>query len=257
MRLQHATILVLVVLTSCGSNHPETAPAPEVPTSCRVDVPPEKSSNSLDVELDAKIASALTKLSNLPLSPEVRAKWKNEVILNTQKLSDAGMACRMILDTMQCMAARHDDVSTEIAKGLSTFVSAPNSPCATGRPVKEDVETVKPATPQEANFTLQRVRDFHYSGGDVDCPHCKDMFTARLTPPLAGAVIISMTVTARRPTKNNHWYRCGVETQCGRPEFSDPDDPRLTCIGRTACNVNRVTDDGVPAYEDDIRMVYK
>src|SRR5450432_1021468 len=23
-----------------------------------------------------------------------------------------------------------------------------------------------------------------------------------------------------RSTKNNDWYRCGVETQCGRPEFS-------------------------------------
>jgi hypothetical protein len=107
------------------------------------------------------------------------------------------------------------------------------------------------------DFTLQRVRDFHYSGGDVDCPNCKDMFTARIAPPVAGTVITSVTVIARRPTSNNHWFRCQVEARCGRPEFSDPNDARLDCIGKTVCDVNRATDDGVPGYEDDIRMTYK
>jgi hypothetical protein len=107
------------------------------------------------------------------------------------------------------------------------------------------------------DFTLQRVRDFHYSGGNVGCPKCKDMFTARIAPPVPGAVITSVTVIARRPPNNNHWYRCQVEVSCGRAEFSDPNDARLDCLGKTACDVNRATDDGVGGYEDDIRMTYK
>lgn len=106
-------------------------------------------------------------------------------------------------------------------------------------------------------FTLQRVRDFHYSGRNVDCPNCKDMFTARIAPPVVGAVITSVAVVGRRPGFNNHWYRCQVEAECGRPEFSDPNDARLDCSGKTACDVNRATDDGVPGYEDDIRMTYQ
>src|SRR5438270_5543624 len=104
------------------------------------------------------------------------------------------------------------------------------------------------------DFTLQRVRDFHYSGGNVDCPNCKDMFTARITPPVPGALVTSVTVTARRPNTNNHWYRCQKESRCGRPEFSDPNDARLDCIGKPSCDVNRATDDGNGYYEDDIRM---
>jgi hypothetical protein len=107
------------------------------------------------------------------------------------------------------------------------------------------------------DFTLQRARDFTYTGGNVDCPNCKDMFSALLKPPVAGATILSMVVTARRPTTNNHWYRCQVEAKCGRPEFSDPANPTVDCIGKTSCLVNRATDDGVGSYEDDIRMTYQ
>lgn len=106
----------------------------------------------------------------------------------------------------------------------------------------------------KTTFTLQRARDFHYFGGNLDCPKCKDGFVARIAPPAPGARIITVTWLARRPVANNHWYRCGVEAKCGVPEFGDPADPRLNCDGKTACNVYRATDDGVGNYEDDILM---
>lgn len=126
----------------------------------------------------------------------------------------------------------------------------PNHPSGAFNP-----EKFKPKAGTQ-DFTLQRVRDFHFAGGPVDCPNCKDLFVAHIAPPMVGAIIDSVIVTARRPAKNNHWYRCQVEAQCGRPEFSDPNDARLDCIGKTSCDVNRATDDGVGGYEDDIRMTY-
>jgi len=114
-----------------------------------------------------------------------------------------------------------------------------------------------PPAPGTQDFTLQRARDYTHTGGNVDCPNCKDLYSATLNPPVAGAKILSMVVTARRPTTNNHWYRCQVEAKCGRPEFSDPANPTLDCIGKTSCLVNRATDDGVGSYEDDIRMTYQ
>jgi hypothetical protein len=104
------------------------------------------------------------------------------------------------------------------------------------------------------NFTLQRARDFTFAGGNVDCPNCKDMFCARLQPGTAGATVVSIKTIAQRPARNNHWYRCEEAAKCGRPEFSNPTDPRESCVGKTACLVCRATDDGVPNYEDDIRM---
>src|SRR5581483_743940 len=68
------------------------------------------------------------------------------------------------------------------------------------------------------NFTLQRVRDYHYAGGNVDCPHCKDMYCSLLRPPAMGAVITDIQTTAQQPVANNHWYRCQVAANCGRPE---------------------------------------
>jgi hypothetical protein len=107
------------------------------------------------------------------------------------------------------------------------------------------------------DFVLQRVRDYHYSGGNVDCPNCKDMYTAVLTVPAPGAKITSISTTAQRPAANNHWYRCQVKADCGRPEFSDPNDARLDCIGKSTCYVNRASDDGIGGYEDDIHMEYQ
>jgi hypothetical protein len=117
-------------------------------------------------------------------------------------------------------------------------------------------EKVKPLAGKQ-DFTLQRVRDYHYSGGNVDCPQCKDMYSAYLTPPAPGAKITAISTTAQRPVANNHWYRCQIKADCGRPEFSDPNDSRQNCIGKTSCYVNRATDDGVGGYEDDIHMEYQ
>jgi hypothetical protein len=113
-------------------------------------------------------------------------------------------------------------------------------------------------SPQKTqDFTLQRARDYTHTGGNVDCPNCKDMFSATVSPPVAGATIVRMDWLARRPTNNNHWYRCQVEARCGRPEFSDPNNPEVDCLGKASCLVNRATDDGVGGYEDDIRMTYQ
>jgi len=115
------------------------------------------------------------------------------------------------------------------------------------------------ATPKLATepFTLYRVRDYHYSGGNIGCPKCKDMYSALVTPPTPGAVIVAIRWIRRRPPTNNHWYRCQFEVECGRPEFSDPNDARQGCINKTSCYVNRATDDGVPGYEDDIEIDYQ
>jgi hypothetical protein len=106
-------------------------------------------------------------------------------------------------------------------------------------------------------FTLVRGRDFRFVHGDVDCPNCKNMYCARLSPPAPGAKITAISVSARRPTVNNHFYRCQVEAKCGVPEFSDPADARQSCIDKPSCNVCRATDDGVPNYEDDIAIEWK
>ncbi len=107
------------------------------------------------------------------------------------------------------------------------------------------------------DFTLQRARDFHFTAGPVDCPNCKNMFSALVAPPAPGAKITSITWLQRRPPDNNHWYRCQEEAKCGRPEFSDPNDARLDCVGKTSCFVNRASDDGNGYYEDDFRMTYQ
>jgi hypothetical protein len=113
------------------------------------------------------------------------------------------------------------------------------------------------ATPGTQDFTLQRARDYQHTGGNVDCPNCKDLYSATLNPPVAGAKILSIQTLRQRPEQNRHWYRCQVESRCGRPEFSDPGDPTKDCIGKTSCVVNRATDDGNGYYEDDIRMTYQ
>jgi hypothetical protein len=106
------------------------------------------------------------------------------------------------------------------------------------------------------NITLQRARDYHHSGGNVDCPNCKDMYSALIVVP-GGAKITAISTTGQRPTANNHWYRCQKQASCGRPEFSDPNDSRLDCIGKSQCFVNRASDDGVGNYEDDISVTYQ
>jgi hypothetical protein len=117
--------------------------------------------------------------------------------------------------------------------------------------------SLSPSQPATQDFTLQRARDYTHVGGNVDCPNCKDLFSATLTPPMAGAKIISIVWLRRRPTVNNHWYRCQAEAKCGRPEFSNPANPTEECNGQTSCLVNRATDDGVGSYEDDFRMTYQ
>jgi len=118
----------------------------------------------------------------------------------------------------------------------------------------QQVSTSQAAPSSTENFTLQRARDYHFVAGNVDCPNCKDMYCSTLHPNAMGAKIISIETVAQRPTSNNHWFRCQFAAKCGRPEFSDPNDARFDCAGKTSCNVCRATDDGVGNYEDDIRM---
>ncbi|HXP51026.1 MAG TPA: hypothetical protein VN922_13795 [Bacteroidia bacterium] len=120
---------------------------------------------------------------------------------------------------------------------------------------KESIAQAAPVTTE--NLTLQRARDYHFVSGNIGCPDCKDMYCSTLRPAAAGAKIVSIETVAQRPTRNNHWYRCQAAVSCGRPEFSDPNDARLDCIGKTSCNICRATDDGVGNYEDDIRMKYQ
>jgi hypothetical protein len=105
-------------------------------------------------------------------------------------------------------------------------------------------------------ITLQRGRDYSHVGGDVDCPNCKDLYCAAL-PLNGGTTFVSVQYLGGRPTKNNHWYRCQVQADCGRPEFSYPADPRFECDGKNACNICRATDDGVSIYEDDLQITTK
>jgi len=107
------------------------------------------------------------------------------------------------------------------------------------------------------SLTLVRSRDYHYASANVDCPNCKDMYCATVEPPSRGEHIVSIEWIRRRPVNNNHWYRCQVEAKCGRPEFSDPQDAREDCTGKSQCNICRATNDGVPNYEDDFEMKYK
>jgi hypothetical protein len=130
----------------------------------------------------------------------------------------------------------------------------------TPRAPKYPTQKVDPKTyPKEAEqiITLQRARDFFYAGGNIGCPDCKDMYCSTVRTPSAGSLITSIQTVAQRPTTNNHWYRCQVAAQCGRPEFSDPYNHRLGCEGKSECDVCRVTDDGVGSYEDDIRITYR
>ncbi len=102
--------------------------------------------------------------------------------------------------------------------------------------------------------------DFTHSvpGQPVDCPpvgkKCKDLFIS--TKPLSsppGTLITAVEVISRRPTNNNHWFRCQAETICGKPEFSDVADHRKSCIGTSACAVWRAGDDRAGG-EDTIRI---
>ncbi len=105
-------------------------------------------------------------------------------------------------------------------------------------------------------YTLQRARDYHHGPSPVDCPKCKDYYYSLIVAP-GGTQIASIQWLARRPTTNNHWYRCEVESNCGTSEFSDPNDSRLSCVGKSQCYVNRASDDGVGTYEDDIQATFQ
>jgi len=107
------------------------------------------------------------------------------------------------------------------------------------------------------DFTLQRARDYHFVAGNVDCPNCKDLYSATVSVPVAGATITSITYKGGSPTTNNHWYRCGVQARCGVGEFSAPNNAAESCGGQSTCNVNRASDDSFGGYEDYIHMTYQ
>jgi hypothetical protein len=120
-----------------------------------------------------------------------------------------------------------------------------------------DADKIRAAAPAVTHrYTLQRARDYQYAGGNVDCPNCKDWYHSLIVIP-GGGKITAIQWIARRPTVNNHWYRCFVEARCGVGEFSDPNDGRQDCIGKSQCFVNRATDDGVGGYEDDFDVSYQ
>jgi hypothetical protein len=107
------------------------------------------------------------------------------------------------------------------------------------------------------NYTLSAAGDYAYvgPGQPVGCPQCKDLFYAVLHSP-TGTKITSIVVVARRPTKNNHWYRCQLEVECGVQEFSDANQHNQSCVGTSTCIVWRATD-SKSNQEDDIKITYQ
>lgn len=109
------------------------------------------------------------------------------------------------------------------------------------------------AKPGGTQYTLTSGTDYtHYTVGPVGCPDCKDGFytTKPISSP-AGTTITSIRVVSRSPTKNNHWYRCQVEVNCGMEEFSDVNVHNKSCVGTSACLVWRATD-GSNGNEQDV-----
>jgi hypothetical protein len=159
----------------------------------------------------------------------------------------------------------HEKAATCIerdAKG-NKIRDLPSSTSGCGIPIPQVAESLQSAAPGVApfvavaasqNLTLTRSRDYRYAGGNIGCPNCKDMFCATFAPPVITATITSTTFLRSR--NSGHWYRCQVQHMCGRPEFSDPANPRQDCIGKASCNICRATDDGREA-EDDITFTFQ
>ena len=110
------------------------------------------------------------------------------------------------------------------------------------------------AAPGGTQYTLTSGSDYTHDKGNspTGCPQCKDLFysTKPITSP-AGTVITSITVVDRTPKKNNHWYRCQIEVNCGVEEFADVNQRNKSCIGTNACIVYRATD-GSTKNEQDV-----
>jgi hypothetical protein len=130
---------------------------------------------------------------------------------------------------------------------------------------KKESDSAPKTTPQSPSewrdYTLNRVEDYHKAGDNVDCPNCKRMYCASVGPtdngvPISEAVIESAETIAVMPVSNNHWYRCGTQASCFRPEFSDPQNYKLSCIGKSSCIVCRASDDENTNYEDRIRITF-
>ena len=108
-------------------------------------------------------------------------------------------------------------------------------------------------------YILTSGQDYtHYTVGPLGCPDCKDGFYSTKpiqSPP--GTKIASITVVARTPTSNNHWYRCQVEVPCGFEEFSDVTDYKKSCVGTAACLVWRATDGSTRMEQDTINVTWQ
>jgi hypothetical protein len=122
------------------------------------------------------------------------------------------------------------------------------------------VLSISAAAPGGTQYTLTSGRDYTHDAGNspTGCPQCKDLFysTKPITSP-SGTVITSITVVDRTPKKNNHWYRCQVEVNCGVEEFADVNQRNKTCIGTNACVVYRATDGSEKTEQDVIDVRWK
>jgi len=118
-------------------------------------------------------------------------------------------------------------------------------------PIYEPVDT-----PHTEVLQLTRFGNYHLILGNVDCPNCKDLFYAVLTPALPVSSFDS--VAYLRSENAGHWYRCSVQTNCETLEFT-PTTARskdTSCRGATTCVIWRVTDDGTQST-DWIEVSYR
>jgi len=128
----------------------------------------------------------------------------------------------------------------------------------TGNKIAEGSSCGKPiakiAPGGSRDLTLLRSRDYRLRGGNVDCPDCKNLECAEFAPPDPKARIVETTFRATR--NSGHWFRCGVQSICGRAEFSDPAQPQQDCKGKASCWICRAVNDGREA-EDDITFSWQ
>jgi hypothetical protein len=119
---------------------------------------------------------------------------------------------------------------------------------------EEPVLEKRRSSPKIEVITLYRSRDYRQVEFGRSCPVCR-LLAADIRPSEPNATILDVGVVSAGNT--GRWFRCPAGWRCGVPEFSPPDEPRVTgCAGRQACRVWRLSEDESEA-QDTVQIKYE
>ncbi len=128
------------------------------------------------------------------------------------------------------------------------------SPLPAHRVPDEPVLEKQRSPPQTEVLTLYRSRDYRPIELGRGCPTCR-LLAADIRPTQPDAIILDVAVVSSGGS--GHWFRCPAAFRCGVPEFSPPDQPRVSgCSGQRACRVWRLSDDESEA-RDAVQITYQ